>query len=219
MKNVWVVISAYNEESYIFNVLKGVLKSHNQIVIVDDGSTDKTPKIAKRISPNTIIHETNLGKGAAMKTGADFAFQEKKATAVIFMDGDNQHDPLEIKKFIKSLDDGNDVVLGVRQLKANMPLMRFLGNKSASILINLLMGKYFADIPSGFKAMTKKAYSKINWESQSYEVETEICVKIAKYKLKHEEIPIKTIYHDADKGFTMIDAARILLKLPQWIWR
>lgn len=218
MKRIVVVIPTYNEEKYIKDVLKNTLSHHKQIVVVDDGSTDSSLKIIKKLAPHTLSHEINLGKGAAMKTGAEYAFKVLKAEAVIFMDSDGQHDPQEIRVFIKELENGYSAVLGVRAFKADMPLVRFLGNKFSSVLINLLFGRYYQDIPSGYKALSKSAYNKIKWTSQGYEVETEIAVRLAKKKIKFKEIPIKTIYHDTDKGFTILDAFRILIKLPQWIW-
>lgn len=217
MKDLWVIIPAHNEQKYLKTVLEKTKKITSNTILVDDGSTDKTPKIARKYLNNVLIHELNLGKGAAMKTGSDYAFQNKKAKAVVFLDADDQHDPEEIKEFEKSLEEGADVVFGVRQIDANIPLMRYLGNKAASIIINLLVGGYFADIPSGYKAMTKKAYQEIRWSSQGYEVETEIAVKVAKSSLKVKEIPIKTIYHDTDKGMTFMGALQVLLKLPQWV--
>ncbi len=218
-KDIWVIIPAYNEAKYLERVLKKLLQYHQKVILVDDGSTDNTAKIASKLINDVLVHQINLGKGAAMKTGALYAFKKKQAKAIIFFDADDQHDPAEIKNFIRQLKQDHDVVLGVRTLNADMPLIRFLGNKFASVLINIILGKYFADIPSGYKAFTKKAFQKINWQSTGYEVETEIAVRIAKNKLDFVEIPISTIYHDTDKGFTILDAMRILLKLPNWLWR
>ena len=148
-----------------------------------------------------------------------FAFKKMSADSVIIMDGDDQHDPRDIKNFLKSLKRGNEIVLGVRSLDANMPLARVLGNKAMSILINILFGHYLADIPSGFKAFTKKAYKKIFWHSSGYEVETEIAVRIAKQDLAYQEIPINTVYHGKDYGFNLLDAWRILIRIPYWLWR
>jgi len=116
------------------------------------------------------------------------------------MDGDDQHAVSDLKLFKRELERGTQVVLGVRQMDAKMPLMRILGNKGMSILINLLFGHYIADIPSGFKAFTKSAYKQLAWHSSSYEVETEIAVRIAKSKLSYVEVPISTVYHDKDYG-------------------
>lgn len=217
MKN-WIIIPVYNESKYIKRVITNVLKYTKNIIVVDDGSSDSTAIKASKILPDVLIHDVNLGKGAAMKTGAEYAFSHKKADSVIFLDGDDQHDPHEIKRFLSELKKGSQVVFGVRHFRANMPLVRFLGNKFASVIINIILGSYFPDIPSGYKAMTKKAFKKIDWTSAGYEVETEIAVKVARHKITYSEIPIPTIYHDTDKGFTILDALRILVKLPQWIW-
>ena len=213
-----IVVPAYNESRYLGRFLDCLLVITSKVIVVDDGSVDKTCEIARDRGVVCLQHMVNLGKGAALKTGCDYAFKKLGADAVIIMDGDDQHVVGDIARFEKALKDGAQVVLGVRQMDAKMPLMRILGNKSMSILINLLFGSYIADIPSGFKAMTKAAYKTLRWHSSGYEVETEIAVRIAKSKLAYAEVPISTVYHDKDYGFNMLDAARILLKLPYWLW-
>ena len=217
--NSYIIIPAYNEAKYIGRFLDKLLPVTSRVVVVNDGSTDQTKRIVTDRGVTCLTHLANLGKGATLKTGCDYAFRQMGADAVIIMDGDDQHMVEDLKGFTRELKKGSDVVLGVRQLDAKMPLMRVLGNKSISILINLLFHHYLADIPSGFKAFTKSAYNKIRWDSAGYEVETEIAVKIAKLNLDYMEIPISTIYHGKDYGFNLIDAAKILLKLPYWIWK
>lgn len=217
MKNVWIIVPGYNESKYVGKMLDKLLKIHKNVIFIDDGSSDNTYKLALKRASVTLRHAVNLGKGAALKTGCEYAFRKMKAEAVVIMDSDDQHDPRELKSFFKELDNGTDVVFGVRKFKADMPLLKFLGNKLSSIIVNLLCGKYFSDIPSGYKAFTHSAYRKINWSSQGYGVETEIAVKVARNKLNYVEIPIATVYHDADKGFTILDALRILVKLPKWL--
>jgi len=213
-----VIVPAYNESKYIGKFLDKLLHVTKNVIVVDDGSSDKTCDIARGKGIECLLHMVNLGKGAALKTGCNYAFKKMGADAVIIMDGDDQHVVEDIKQFERELKKGAQVVLGVRQMDAKMPLMRILGNKSMSILINLLFGHYIADIPSGFKAMTKKAYSQLTWHSSGYEVETEIAVRIAKSKLSYVEVPISTVYHDKDYGFNLLDAGKILLKLPYWLW-
>lgn len=221
MKNLklYVIVPSYNESRYLGRFLDNLLVITSKVIVVDDGSVDKTAAIAKSKGVICLSHMVNLGKGAALKTGCDYAFKKMGADAVIIMDGDDQHAVDDIKLFEKALKSGAQVVLGVRQMDAKMPLMRILGNKAMSILINLLFGRYIADIPSGFKAMTRAAYKTLVWHSSGYEVETEIAVRIAKCKLPYVEVPISTVYHDKDYGFNLLDAAKILLKLPYWLWR
>ncbi|PIS18065.1 hypothetical protein COT54_01300 [Candidatus Collierbacteria bacterium CG09_land_8_20_14_0_10_46_12] len=213
-----IVIPAYNESRYIGKFLDKLLVATKQVVVIDDGSSDKTCEIAKSRGVECLQHMVNLGKGATLKTGCDYAFKKMGTDAVIIMDGDDQHVVDDIKLFEKALRGGAQVVLGVRQMDAKMPLMRILGNKSMSILINLLFGHYIADIPSGFKAFTKRAYHELHWHSSGYDVETEIAVRIAKSKLSYTEVPISTVYHDKEYGFNMLDATKVLLKLPYWLW-
>lgn len=214
-----IVVPAYNESRYIGRFLDQLLLITSEVIVVDDGSSDQTKKVVEQRGVQCLTHMVNLGKGAALKTGCDYAFKKMGAEAVIIMDGDDQHAVSDLRLFKRELGRGAQVILGVRQMDAKMPLMRILGNKGMSILINLLFGRYIADIPSGFKAFTKSAYKQISWHSPGYEVETEIAVRIAKSKLKYAEVPISTVYHDKDYGFNLLDAGRILLKLPYWLWK
>lgn len=215
---IWVVVPSYNESRYIGRFLSRLLVITKNVIVVDDGSSDHTCEIARSHGVTCLSHEINLGKGSALKTGCEYAFKKLGADAIVIMDSDDQHDPVDLKLFVTTLKKGADIVLGVRQLDARMPIMRVLANKTMSILINLLFGHYLADIPSGFKAMTKKAYRELYWQSAGYEVETEIAVRIAKSKLAYVEIPISTVYHDKDYGFNFLDAIKILVKLPYWLW-
>ncbi len=215
---IYVIVPAYNESRYLARFLAKLTKLTHNIVVIDDGSRDDTTSIAKDYGVTTLTHMTNLGKGAALKTGCEYAFTKLGADAVIIMDGDDQHDPADLPKFKTTLKNGAEIVLGVRALDSNMPLSRLLGNKLMSVLVNVLFGRYIADIPSGFKAMTKKAYRQLQWYSSGYEVEAELAVRIAKSKLKYVEVPISTIYHDKEYGFNLLDAFRIIIRIPYWIW-
>ena len=213
--NIVVVVPGYNESRYISKVLHKISKFSKAIVYVDDGSNDRSARLARKFTKHVVRHPVNLGKGAAMKTGAEYAFDLLHASAVIFMDADDQHDPSEIHKFIQKIK-RNDVVFGVRNIGMNMPMLRYIGNKIASVSLNILFGGYIEDIPSGFKAITKKAYRKIVWNSTGYEVETEIAVRVLKEKLRFGVVEIKAIYHDTDKGMTILDAIHICSCMLQW---
>jgi len=212
-----IVIPAYNEEKRIGKVLKDIKKYKLPVIVVDDGSTDKTSLIAQKYSVEVLKRKINLGgsKGAALKTGVEVAFKQG-ADAVILMDSDGQHEASDIPNFIKALEKGFDVVLGSRNLSLGVPLIRFLGNKFASILINLFFGIYISDLICGYRAMTKEAFEKIKWESLNYAVETEMIVRLSKTKLKYCEVPVETIYHDKAKGVTIIDAVNTFFDVISW---
>lgn len=222
---IFVVIPLFNEEKHIAGVLKGVLKYGLPVVVVDDGSTDMSkPKIDEFRKTNPSVgrkvvfleHQINLGKGAAMKTGANYAYSHK-ADAVIFVDADGQHEPKELAKFIGILETQKyDVVFGSRNYGYGVPLVRYLGNKLASVVIASLFNIYVSDVICGFRALTKKAYKKMRWESDGYGVETEMVVMVGKNKLKFCEVPVEAIYHDNVKGVTILDAFGILFSVLKW---
>ena len=216
--NIFIVISAFNEEERIGDVIRELVKFKLPIIVVDDGSSDNTLSECQmsNVKCQILRHKVNLGKGAAMKTGAEAAF-ELGADAVIFMDSDGQHKASDLPKFVKALKKNKfDVVFGSRNLSLGVPFVRLLGNKFAARLISLLFGIYVPDLICGYRALTKKAYKKINWESAGYAVETEMVIKTGKYGLKHCEVPVETVYLDSVKGVTVIDALNILFDVFRW---
>jgi len=94
--------------------------------------------------------------------------------------------------------------------------MRLIGNKLASVFMGLVFGAFIPDIPSGYKAITKKAYKMLQWDSTGYEVEMEIAAKVGKYHIPYVLLPIRTIYHDKDKGMNILDAIHVTLHMPLW---
>jgi len=215
--NIFLVVPSYNEGKRLRDTLKYAKKyfPETKTIVVDDGSFRK-----ELLSPTCkailIRHQINLGKGAAMITGADYAFSQG-AEAVIFMDADSQHDPKELKKFKRNLEKGYDLVFGSRDYGYRTPMIRFLGNRIASMYINFLFSVYISDILSGYRALNKKAYRLLKWRSVRYGVETEIVARLGKHKKKLSwiEFPIDSIYVDKYKGVTIIDAIKIL---GQSIW-
>jgi glycosyltransferase involved in cell wall biosynthesis len=216
---IFVVIPLFNEEKHVVKLLKDLLPYKLTIVVVDDGSSDDSRfKILNSKFRNVILleHKINLGKGAAMKTGADYAFSHG-AGAVIFMDSDGQHNPEDLVKFIRKLEEKKyGAIFGSRNLNLGAPLVRYLGNKFASVLVSSLFGVYVSDILSGFRAVTKNAYEKIRWESSGYGIETEMVIRTGKAKVKFCEVPVETIYLSDVKGVTLLDAFGILASVVKW---
>jgi glycosyltransferase involved in cell wall biosynthesis len=217
--NIFIVIPFYNEEKHILRVAKSFAGYKLPVVLVDDGSTDSSRlKIKDCRLKNLMIltHKINLGKGAAMKTGADFAFS-KGADAVVFVDGDEQHLASDLPKFIDELKKGKyEAVFGSRSFGLGVPLVRFVGNKVVSIVLNLLFHIYISDVLCGYKALTKKAYRLVRWESAAYGVETEMVARLGKKRLPFKEVSVESIYHDKSKGVTVLDAFGIFGEIIKW---
>jgi glycosyltransferase involved in cell wall biosynthesis len=211
--DIWLIVPVFNEAKYLDKVLTKIAKITPNYIVVDDGSKDDSVKIAKQHTKEVLVHKLNLGKGGALKTGSDYAFKYKDAQAVIFIDSDDQHDPEELKLFYDKFSQGSAVVFGERKMDSKMPLIRIIGNRFASVLVYFFFGSYVPDIPSGFKAMSREAYQKIRWQETGYGVELEIAARVAKYQIPFSVVPISTIYHDLDRGMTLLDAFKICFKL------
>lgn len=213
-KDVWVVIPAYNESKKISDVIQKTKKYCSNIIVVDDGSKDKTFEIAKKTNVIVLKHIINLGKGAAVKTGCDFALK-KGAKKLVLIDSDGQHDPSEIHKFLKALEKV-DIVFGYRKFNKKMPFILKFGNNYINFVTKLLYGVNLRDTQCGYRALRANAYKKARWKSNDYSMESEMIANIGKRHLKYKEIPIKTIYSDKYKGTTIFDGIKIVFNMFLW---
>lgn len=216
---VTAIVPLFNEKRHVATVLKDIKKYKLPIVVVNDGSDDGSENEVNKLKFKNLTllnHKVNLGKGAAMKTGAEYAFQ-KGADAVIFMDSDSQHKASDLPKFIEALSLGKyDVIFGSRNLNMGVPLVRYLGNKIASVITAVLFGSYVSDAICGFRGLTKKGYEKVAWESNGYGVEIEMIARLGKHKVRYTEVPVETVYLDGVKGVTLFDAFGILGEVVKW---
>jgi len=213
-EKTFAVIPGYNEEKSIGKVVKETKKYISDVVVVDDGSRDSTSLQAEKQGAIVLKHVINIGKGAALKTGCDYAIKNGAAKIVV-LDADTQHEPSSIPLFLNALEEA-DVALGRRGLNKNMPFIFRLGNWFINKTTKLLYGLSLHDTQCGYRAFTAEAYKKIKWKSSSYSMESEMIANIGKRKLKYKEIPIKTIYADKYKGTTVIDGIKIILNMAWW---
>ncbi|RLE45708.1 glycosyltransferase family 2 protein, partial [Candidatus Woesearchaeota archaeon] len=163
MSDVWVVIAAFNEEKNIGGVIDKTKEFCKNIVVVDDGSSDNTFEIAKSKGVFVLRHVVNLGKGAAVKTGCDFAVS-RGAGVLVLIDGDGQHDPGDISRFLDALN-GKDVVFGFRRLSGSMPFVFRFGNWVINLFTRFLYGVCLRDTQCGFRVLTADAYKKVRWRA------------------------------------------------------
>jgi len=213
-KKICAVIPAYNEEQHINSIIDKTYKYVNEVIVVDDGSKDNTYEAASKSKAIVLKHLVNLGKGASLKTGCDYAVNNN-ADIIIVIDADAQHDPDEIPNFLENIK-LCDIVLAYRKLNKNMPVILKFGNKIINRTINVLYGIKIKDSQCGYRAFSSNAYKKLRWKATDYSMESEMIAKIGKYKLSYKEIPIKTIYSDKYKGTTIIDGVKIVINLLLW---
>ncbi len=214
MNKTWIIIPAKNEEKNIGDV---VIKSKNfceNVVVVDDGSDDKTEDIAKKRGAVVLRHIVNLGKGAALKTGCDYALKNG-AEKIVVLDADGQHDPKEIPEFVKALEKA-DIAFGQRKLNKKMPFVFRIGNWMIFRITSLLYKMKVFDTQCGYRAFTIDAYKKIRWDAVDYSMESEMIANAGKNNLQYIQVPIETIYSDNYKGTTVIDGLKIVLNMMWW---
>jgi len=211
---IWAVIAAKNEEKHIAKVIRDTKKHVDKIVIVDDGSTDNTNEIATKSGAIVLTHLVNLGKGAAIKTGCEYA-RDNKADIIVLLDADHQHEPKDIPKLITSLKK-SQIVFGVRKKRKNMPLVLKFGNWFINSVTRTLYGVKIVDTQCGFRVFRAKIYPLLKWRSSNYSLESEMIANVGKKRLKYTQVPISTIYSDKYKGTTIIDGVKIVGNLLWW---
>ena len=209
-KKIAVVIPARNEEEHIAEVVRGARKHADQVIVVDDGSVDRTAEEASCAGARVLKLSKNKGKGYAMRVGAERALSGG-AGVIVFMDGDGQHRPEDIPVFLKGLEDA-DAVFGNRE-GGDMPLIKRFGNRGIGLLFRILFKHYPKDMLCGFKAFRADALKKVWWQSDGYFVETEITAKSFVKGLRIRRVDIPIIYKDVAKGTSVLDGLIIGLKM------
>lgn len=198
-QRICVVIPAYNAESTIEEVVMRTRKIDPQIkiIVVDDGSKDRTAELARKAHAEVISHDRNRGKGIALQTGFSKAIANG-ADAIITLDADLQHAPEEIPKFVqKWLDTDADLIIGTRKHEiGKMPPLRIFTNTVSSLLVSLSAGRTVKDSQSGYRLVSRRLIETIPTQCPGYGVESELVIKAAIRGYRIEAVPIATIYGD-----------------------
>lgn len=206
------IIPAYNEEHRVGPVVADALRYVHAVLVVDDGSRDRTAEAAERHGAVVVRHETNCGKGVALATGLSWASRNDFAAAIT-LDGDGQHLPAEIPRFIEHYrQTGADIIVGTRMSdNANMPIIRKATNIVTSIVISCIAGRKITDSQSGFRLLKCCTSGALPVMSSRFAAEPEILVKAARKGLLIREIPITTIYGDEKSKISPVrDTARFV---------
>ncbi len=194
--NILVLIPAFNEEKFLDELLSRV-KSYfppENILVVNDGSTDRTADIARAHKVLLIENRPNRGKGFSLNRGFDYAVRHG-FDAVITMDADLQHDPDEIPLFIEAYRRDCDLVIGSRWNDLqNMPMDRYLSNRMTTTIISAIAGQRVEDTQSGYRLISTKVLRRVHVKASHYDAESELIVLAARAGFKICNVPIKTIY-------------------------
>ena len=219
-KGIYIVLPAYNESKTIKKVLKELLSFNLNLVVVDDGSHDKTYNIVegmKKKYPELISlyrHPLNRGLGATLKTGIEAALL-KNPNVIVTFDADGQHHWEDIFPVCQPIiQDQADVVIGKRNFH-EMPFSKKFGNNVMNIITLIFYGHMVEDSQSGLRAFNRKAADLMELHSREYGVSSEIIGEAFKHHLRLLEVPITTIYTDysLSKGTNTLVGLKILFKL------
>jgi len=207
---VCVLIPAYNEARTIGQVVSDVRKIIDAVVVVDDGSGDATAQIAQDSGVIVLKHEVNRGKGAALRTGFQYAL-DYGCDAVITMDSDGQHAADDLPKFLDAFAErGSGVIIGsrMRDISAMPPIRKFT-NKLTSFVGSILTRQKIEDSQSGFRLISCDILRVVNLDSSAYEMESELLIKASRAGFRITSVPIKTIYgEEVSKIHPMTDTFR-----------
>lgn len=210
-----MIIPAYNEEKRIGKVLQRIPEFVDEVIVVDDGSKDRTSEVAEKFNAKVIVIKLkqNQGKGKAMSEG----IKEASGDIIVFIDADGQHRPEEIIKLVEPIVNGEaDFVIGSRLIKAQgeRPLIRKMSNFITTYLTRLKLGIRIRDTQSGFRAIRREFLPEI--ESKRYEVETEVLIKAVKKGARVKEVPVSMIYGVETGHFRFEDIVRFLKVLLKY---
>jgi len=195
--DIIAAIPCFNEELFIGSVVLKAKDYVDQVIVIDDGSTDKTALVAEKAGAAVIKHDSNQGKGAAVSTVFGHA-REIGCRALVLLDGDGQHEPAYIPSLVKPVLDGEaDIVVGSRflKIKSSIPGYRIWGHRLLTFLTNLGSRVKLTDSQSGFRAFSSKAIEALSFAEEGLSVESEMQFLANEADLRVTEVPVSIGYH------------------------
>ncbi len=212
-----ILIPAYNAEAHLVELVKRIQNSilNAEILIINDGSTDKTAEIAASLPVHFLNNRINQGKGYTLNKGFRYAV-EHAFKFVVTIDADLQHLPEEITNFI-GFSGAADIYIGTRDLRsADMPPHRKLSNWLTSLIISIFSGQRIRDSQSGYRMLSTEAIQKLSVESVRYDFESEQLFQAGALKFHVAEVPVSTVYCFSRSYINpLIDTTRFV----RLIWR
>ena len=197
--SVCIIIPALNAASSLPSLIDRIrrIAPASCILVVDDGSGDRTHEVAARASASVLRHDRNLGKGGALKSGIRHALEDERTEAIITLDADGQHDPGDLPGFVDVWKrDGADLVIGNRRiLGSSMPFHRRLSNVLTSFLVSARTGRKIPDSQCGFRLLTRRFAETVRVYSDGFEAETEWIMRGAASGFRIGWTPVQTVYN------------------------
>ncbi len=194
---ILIAIPCYQGAARIADVVRGARATGHPVLVVDDGSTDRSGALAEAAGAMVLRHASNHGKGAALATAFAWA-RRRRHDAVLTLDADGQHDPAEVGRLVAAHEaDRRALVIGVRSFAPEeMPRRSRIGNSISTWWISKFAGQPYQDTQSGFRVYPRALFANLRLVSRRFDTETELLLRAAKMGLPLVEVPIQTIYTD-----------------------
>lgn len=219
-----VIIPVYNEEQTLERVIESVLKVRviDEIVIVNDGSTDGTKDILDALHHRKVrvVHKENGGKGSAVREGLSHVTGDY----VVIQDADLEYHPDDIPALVEAIEHRQvEVVYGSRFIgpHSNLLFWHLVGNRFLNFLVNILYDTTLSDMETCYKLLPTKLFRELEIESNAFDMEPEITCKILRKGIRIYEVPISYVGRDFSEGKKItwrdgIDAVRVIFKWRFW---
>lgn len=199
MTHITAILPAYNEQISIGSIIIGTSRYADRVIVVDDGSTDKTAEIAEIAGAEVIKHPGNRGKGAALKTGFNAVID---TDVIVTIDADGQNNPLEIPRLVAPIVNGEaDLVNGSRYIdggEKNTPTYRRVGQSVLDIATNINGKTHITDSQSGFRAFAAHTVPVFRFHQTGFGIESEMLTEASKAGLRIKEVKIGVRYDVAN---------------------
>jgi glycosyltransferase involved in cell wall biosynthesis len=215
-----VVVRAFNEAATLGDVLHELLASGYPVVVVDDGSSDDTPSIARSLPVRLVRHRINLGPGAALQTGLAAALADG-AERIVSFDADGQHQVGDIDRLVEPIVAGRaDAVFGSRFLRAEdrrrVPLPRRILLRGAVVVNALFAGRWLSDAHNGLRALSAEVARGLELEESSFAYASELLARLVERRWRLVEVPVTVLYTESSlakgqKGWNAINVVIDLL--------
>ena len=194
--SVCAIIPAHNAETSIGEVIDRTKESVPRLIVVNDGSTDRTEEVARTRGVEIVSLSSNRGKGFALRQGFNLALNNG-CNAILTLDADGQHDPKDIPNFIKAHElDSRAILIGSRMAQADrFPRQRYYSNRSAAYFISKALGQYLEDTQCGFRLYPAETLQSIQLTTSHFQTETEVLLRAARRGIRLNSVPVKNIYN------------------------
>jgi glycosyltransferase involved in cell wall biosynthesis len=212
------VIPAYQDEKHIGDIVRRTRAQLDHVLVVDDGSSDQTAQRAREAGAEVIVHNQNLGKGEAIKTGLRY-WLDRKIEWVILLDSDGQHLPEEIDRFLMAAASAtkSTFFIGTRMTNlTGMPFIRRVVNREMSSRISRVCGQEIPDTQCGFRMLHRQLIPELLGGGGRFDYETEVLIIASRKGYRIESVPITTVYSDQVSKIRPLRDAIRFLKL---MWR